>query len=806
MKNGHLRIALECSNEHEASRDKSILDMPLWTMYCNGKKVGFAFKRKPSFTDINVLKHMETVNVGAGIIKGKDIQREDDIMYLRGNFEKGIRVGNGTSTQFWNDTWTGDAQLRHMFPRIYALEGNKICTVADKLQSSVALSLRHYGLNLNGEGVFRVKDARMLLDERFLPKDSTATRWVKSIPIKINVFAWKVYLDRLPTRLNLMKRGVLVPSLLCPVCNADHEDTSHLLVSCSLANEAVRLVCRWWNLTWSPLGSYSDWLSWFNSSRLCSRTKGLLEGVFYVTCGCHDSGGNRLTKTSLITYLHDRHCNGDAQIITKQSLTTSLAIFEAAEVTFKRMGLWLCGVCFKTHTLRSMYRHGEGSNFVSPPIVVTVRLGLCYMTSLSHKSLFSVLHDHVDELMPDEHVGFTLPILDKLLSKGLRTVKSIPPKCRLGFSRVLKGALDKVICTPDDISFLDMIKSFPRGTSYGRDGLRAQHLMDCLSGAVVAISAWNLDDGTIIGDTLVVRVVLKNPRSRFVGVFPPNIARPLHGVKLLGGPASANFDFSSELVKRVSKSIMLLGQAQRSFDAALRSSLERLGVYSTSDVLNYAFIASRLQSAGLQSKLLRDSNIVTFGPAFDNALSTFNSKMEIDLLSNPSESQIEEHTSDWLKVVPISGLGQTMNGDIYGDHAVSCTRIVGIKHQHNIVRDTLVDICFRSEISAGKEVDIGLGGGRDKLLRSADMLLYSWDGGLYVCVDLAGSSPLTQTGMIDFLPGRVVTEDAQRKRVKYEAKCAEIGYWFLPFSFSSFGELEKDVVTLLKRIQKFSMT
>ncbi|GKF14167.1 hypothetical protein Tco_0055629, partial [Tanacetum coccineum] len=35
---------------------------------------------------------------------------------------------------------------------------------------------------------------------------------------------------------------------------------------------------------------------------------------------------------------------------------------------------------------------------------------------------------------------------------------------------------------------LDRIKSFPRGTSYGRDGLRAQHLMDCLSGAVVAIS------------------------------------------------------------------------------------------------------------------------------------------------------------------------------------------------------------------------------------------------------------------------------------------------------------------------------
>ena len=248
--------------------------------------------------------------------------------------------------------------------------------------------------------------------------------------------------------------------------------------------------------------------------------------------------------------------------------------------------------------------------------------------------------------------------------------------------------------------------------------------------------------------------------------------------------------------------------------------------------------------------------------------------MEIDLLSNPSEvaapklikkladiyftrvtqtaestfslstrqmalwkSQMEEHTSDWLRVVSISGLGQTMNGrtyrcvlcyrlgvplfsvpkpcsacsrvfagDIYGDHAVSCTGIVGIKHRHNIVRDTLVDIYFRSGISAGKEVDIGLGGGRDKPLRPADMLLYSWGGGLDVCVDLTGSSPLTQTGMIDFVPGRAVIDAAQRKRVKYESKCAEIGYGFLPFSFSSFGELEKDAVTLLKRIQKFSMT
>ncbi|GJT91081.1 hypothetical protein Tco_1079926 [Tanacetum coccineum] len=59
--------------------------------------------------------------------------------------------------------------------------------------------------------------------------------------------------------------------------------------------------------------------------------------------------------------------------------------------------------------------------------------------------------------------------------------------------------------------------------------------------------------------------------------------------------------------------------------------------------------------------------------------------------------------------------------------------------------------------------------------------------------------------MVDFVPGRAVIDAAQRKRGKYMAKCASIGYGFLPFSFSSFGELEPDAVTLLKRIWKFSM-
>ncbi|GJT97181.1 putative reverse transcriptase domain-containing protein [Tanacetum coccineum] len=114
-----------------------------------------------------------------------------------------------------------------------------------------------------------------------------------------------------------------------------------------------------------------------------------------------------------------------------------------SEVTFKRMGIWLCVVCFKTHTLRAKCRHEVG--FIPPPNVGdgVVRFVLCDITK--PLAPFSSQLDHVDGLLLDQEDGFTLSLLDSLFSKGLRTIKSIPPKCRLVFSRVLKGALDKSV-------------------------------------------------------------------------------------------------------------------------------------------------------------------------------------------------------------------------------------------------------------------------------------------------------------------------------------------------------------------------
>lgn len=95
MGGGVLRIALESNNNegydsHEDSSSSSLLTTPLWNMYCNGRKVGFAIKRQPSKAELAALKVLTPVAEGAGVVNGEEINREksDHMMYLRASFKR----------------------------------------------------------------------------------------------------------------------------------------------------------------------------------------------------------------------------------------------------------------------------------------------------------------------------------------------------------------------------------------------------------------------------------------------------------------------------------------------------------------------------------------------------------------------------------------------------------------------------------------------------------------------------------------------------------------------------------------------
>ncbi|CAO2819789.1 unnamed protein product [Amaranthus hypochondriacus] len=96
---GVLRIALECNSSELSSCPLHLV--PVWTLFCNGRRLGFATRRKAK-TDIKkLLKKMQDINMGAGLIYGEGERQE--IMYMRGNFEWVIGGADSESFHMINE-------------------------------------------------------------------------------------------------------------------------------------------------------------------------------------------------------------------------------------------------------------------------------------------------------------------------------------------------------------------------------------------------------------------------------------------------------------------------------------------------------------------------------------------------------------------------------------------------------------------------------------------------------------------------------------------------------------------------------
>ena len=73
--------------------------------------------------------------------------------------------------------------------------------------------------------------------------------WNDWLPPRVNCFIWRSLLKRLPTRLNLRSRGVILPVDTCPLCERVGESIEHLFLFCPCVQEIWKWFSKWCDLS-----------------------------------------------------------------------------------------------------------------------------------------------------------------------------------------------------------------------------------------------------------------------------------------------------------------------------------------------------------------------------------------------------------------------------------------------------------------------------------------------------------------------------------------------------------------------------
>ena len=174
------------------------------------------------------------------------------------------KVGDGSSVRFWKDTWLGDGPLSTRYNRLFRLDSNEECLVNERFVNGIwswcwnrpvdsgrtgssLIQLKNEVSQLSSlsgtdswqwlignDSTFTVSETRKHIDDITLLSLHVSTRWCKVLPRKVNIFMWRLRLDRLPHRLNLSRRGIDINSILCSVCNKGMESNEHLFCSCEV--------------------------------------------------------------------------------------------------------------------------------------------------------------------------------------------------------------------------------------------------------------------------------------------------------------------------------------------------------------------------------------------------------------------------------------------------------------------------------------------------------------------------------------------------------------------------------------------
>nr|GEW57816.1 RNA-directed DNA polymerase, eukaryota, reverse transcriptase zinc-binding domain protein [Tanacetum cinerariifolium] len=212
----------------------------------------------PNLLWVQVIKaiHREEVGLSHFACKSKGLWAKI-IGYINHLHSNGIiptntlrfKVGCGSHVRFWIYNWIGDSPLLHRYNRLYRLELHLNCVISDRFVNGewhwqwrrIIDSERRFDMlkalltelesvpissgndevrwGLNPDGSFYVSVTRDHIDDVILSTLPAVTSWCKILPKKVNIFIWRLRLDKLPHRFNLSRHGLDIQAIACSVCS-----------------------------------------------------------------------------------------------------------------------------------------------------------------------------------------------------------------------------------------------------------------------------------------------------------------------------------------------------------------------------------------------------------------------------------------------------------------------------------------------------------------------------------------------------------------------------------------------------------
>ncbi|GJW19493.1 hypothetical protein Tco_0026929 [Tanacetum coccineum] len=230
---------------------------------------------------------------------------------------------------------------------------------------------------------------------------------------------------------------------------------------------------------------------------------------------CPDGEVGKKGIARLISHLKRLHLSTDERkYVLREAISADYGLYMAVEKTMKVFCQWLYGKCMTSHCVTRACHHPDGL--------------VCFSIGSDNMSGYivgiSIGSNKETETNITEGLVLDVEILDRVFKVPITTVKCVPHGCRLAFSQALKTVLHKVVAQPDSVDVWVRLLLFPRctlqvcrpknrqerrwfwmrvfgsgggdfleertsGTSCGRDGLTAQHILDALCGEVYATAS-----------------------------------------------------------------------------------------------------------------------------------------------------------------------------------------------------------------------------------------------------------------------------------------------------------------------------